>query len=177
MPKKTSGNLQKLMIKVTFLVWLTVFFSFAPLVQARVTPEDIVEAQRESYRSSTESYSEANKQKLANLQTDILALNRKLTAELDYSMVVQALILDEFELRAGSKYKSQIEDTRYWITFAHEAVAYQAAKTYIPKVSVESNIKNDSLSTISLFKSEISSVRLKVIKSEAILKGLLKNEI
>ncbi|MDO8429031.1 MAG: hypothetical protein Q7S88_00175 [Candidatus Daviesbacteria bacterium] len=164
------------MIKFTFLIWLIIFLGFAPVAEGRVTPEDIVVAQKESYQKSTESYTDASKMKLDNLQKDILNLNRKLTAELDYAMVVQALILDEFEVRAEGKYKSQIEDARYWITFAHEAVAYQAAKTYIPRVTGEQNFKSDASSTIGLFKSEIFSARLKVFKAEGIVKGLLKNE-
>lgn len=139
-------------------------------VQARVTPEDIVNSKREIYEEKVKNYSPENKQKLENLAEKIAEVNKKRTDELDRIMVIQAAILDEYQGKMGSKNTAQIEKARYWITYAHEAVAYQAAKIYLYNLSSESNIKNDALNLISLFQGDLNSARSKVIYSQKILK-------
>lgn len=145
------------------------FITIIP-AQARVTPEDIVNSKKEAYEEKVKDYSPENKQKLEKLSVKITEVNKKRTNELDRIMVAQAAILDEYQSRVGGKNKTQIEKARYWITYAHEAVAYQAAKIYLYNLSSESNIKNDALNLISLFQGDLNSARSKVIYSQKILK-------
>lgn len=149
-------------------------------ILARITPEDIVNSKKEAYEKKVVSYSVSHKQNLENLSKKIARVNKNRTDELDRIMVTQALILDEYEtrLRQGSggqgRYAEAIERARYWITYAHEAVAYQAAKIYIFNLSSEGNIGNDALNTILLFQSELNSTRTKVINSRKTLLDTLK---
>lgn len=143
-------------------------------VWARITPEDIVNSKREAYDKTVVNYSEDSKQKLKYFAEKIAQINKSRTDELDRIMITQAAILDEYENRSEGKNKEAIEKARYWITYAHEAVAYQAAKIYIFDLSSEQNKKRDVLSTISLFQSELNSTRSKVINSQKTLTGTIK---
>lgn len=138
-------------------------------VLARVTPEDIVNAQQATYQKKVVNYSVDHKQKLEQLSASIARVNKNRTNELERNMETQAAILDQYEKRQNDKNDEVIKNARYWITYAHEAVAYQAAKIYIFDLSNEKNIQGDALSTISIFQSELNSARSKVIKSQNIL--------
>lgn len=157
-------------ILITVINFLTVITVFA-----RVTPEDIVNAKKEAYLEKVKDYSPLNQQKLQNLQRQIAQINEKRSGELDQIMKVQAAILDEYQKRRGDESNENIERARYWITYAHEAVAYQAAKIYVFSLTSENNIKGDVLSTISLFQSELNSTRSKVIDSQNILKQVVND--
>lgn len=162
-------------MKIIFLcLYIIAFLLISPEAEARVTPEDIVNYKREAYEEKVGSYSSSNKQKLESLAGQIAAVNKIKTEDLDRIMVTQAVILDEYQNRMGNKNKTQIEKARYWITYAHEAVAYQAAKIYIYNLSSEGNIKNDALNLISLMQGELNSARSKVINSQKILLETIK---
>lgn len=161
---------------VTIILILLGIMFFPGNVFARVTPEDIVKAQRRAYDAKIKNYSLDHRQKLENLQDRIALLNKVKTDQLGRAMEVQALILDEYERRVGGKDTEDIKKARYWVTYAHEAVAYQAAKIYIFGLSNEKNIKNDTISTINLFQSDLNSTRLKVVNSQKILQGVIGNE-
>lgn len=154
------------------------FFSHSAF--ARVTPEDIINAKQASYDQKIVNYSPSNQQKLKSLGDLIVQINKTRSDQLDKIMITQANILDEYETRLRQGYGGQgqnsdgIKKARYWVTFAHEAVAYQAAKIYIFELSNEKNIRNDALSTISLFQADLNSTRSKVIYSQKILLDLLK---
>ena len=137
--------------------------------QARVTPEDIVQEKRVVYEQKVKNYSPQNKQKLEKLANDIALVNKKRTSELENIMVAQGTILDEYESRQKGKNSEAIKNARYWITFAHEAVAYQAAKIYIYNLSSEQNIKNDALSLISQMTGELNYSRKTVLNSQTTL--------
>lgn len=141
---------------------------------ARITPEDIMKSKREVYEQKVSSYSPQNKEKLEALAKKVAQVNKNRTDELDRTMTVQAQILDEYELRVGESRKDGIEKARYWITYAHEAVAYQAAKIYIFNLTSEGNMKNDALSTISVLQSELGATKNKVVYSQNILKNLMR---
>lgn len=130
-------------------------------------------SKREAYESRVKNYSPESKQKLENLADKIAEVNKRRTDELDRIMVSQASILDEYERRSGGRNAEQIKQSRYWITYAHEAVAYQAAKIYVFNLSSEGNIKGDVNSTINLLQSELNSTRSKVIYSQKILQGVV----
>lgn len=158
---------------------IIIFISFINVttvvtVFARVTPEDIVNSQKEAYEGRIVNYSAAHRQNLDGLAKNIARVNQNRTAELERNMETQAAILDEYERRQDGKHAEGIKNARYWITYAHEAVAYQAAKIYIFDLSSENNISRDALNTISLFQSELNSTRSKVINSQKILLETIK---
>lgn len=152
---------------------LMVFF-WPTQVLARVTPQDIVNSKTEAYESTVKNYLSDHKQKLKNLSDKIAQVNKKRTDEMDYIMQTQATILDEYERRQNGQDLENIKNARYWITYAHEAVAYQAAKIYIFNLNGEENIKNDALNLILSFEGELNSSRTKVIYSQKILAEIIK---
>lgn len=159
------------MTLVIVAYWLT---SYSP-AQARITPEDIINTKAQLYQKKVISYSTDNQMKLQQMREKVTATNKKLTDELSNIMISQATILDEYERRSPNKSLERLKKVRYWITFAHEAVAYQAAKIYVFDLTVEDYIKSDVKSTLNLFKSEIHSTRSKVINSHKMLKELVGN--
>lgn len=149
------------------------FFIPLSLLDARVTPEDIVNSKKESYQSKVHNYSLENQTKLDELAKKIDQVNKKRTDYLAEIMAIQAAILDEYEKRQEQD-KEGIKKARYWVTYAHEAVAYQAAKIYIFNLSSEVNIKKDALAAINLFQGELNSTRSKVIYSQKVLQEVVK---
>ncbi len=154
-------------------------FSVQP-VFARVTPEDIVNEKKAVYQQKVGGYSEDHKRKLEDLSRRVDQINQQRSFELQENVLTQGLILDEFQNRVNSEKTissskaKQIEDVRYWITFAHEAISYQKAKIYIYDLIGESAIRNDTLRLINLFSSDLNSTRAKVIKSQKLLENLVK---
>lgn len=161
---------------ISLLLFLIIALYFPVKSEARITPEDIVNSKREAYEKRVINYSFLHQQQLKSLAEKIAQVNKKRTDELDRAMIIQAAVLDEYERRQPGKNTEVIKNARYWVTYAHEAVAYQAAKIYIFELTSEGNLKNDALNTISLFQSELNSTRLKVIRSQQILKGLVKDQ-
>lgn len=102
-------------------------------------------------------------------------LNWKISGELEELMLRQGQILDEFQARNGGVETEAMKNSRYWITYAHEAVAYQAAKVYVYNLSGETNVNKDILSTINQLNAEIVTLKGKVLKSQNILKGTVAN--
>lgn len=152
---------------------------------ARTTPEDIVNSKKATYEQRVKNYSQINRQKLEDLSKKIAQVNQKRTDELNLIIQTQGLILDEYVKRFnieedGGKdgihrnLGDSAANARYWITYAHEAVAYQAAKMYVFNLTTEANIKNDALNTVNLFQSDLNSAKLKVIKSQNILLEVVK---
>lgn len=141
-------------------------------VYARITPEDIVNAKREIYQQIIKKYSPQSQTKLTQMEQAITQVNQKLTDQLDLNMQTQAAILEEYVRRRGGT-SDDIENARYWLTYAHEAVAFQAAKIYIFKLSSEKNLKGDVGKTISGLQSDLNILRGKVIKSQNITKTLV----
>lgn len=162
-----------------FLVLLNVFFVGSVLAK-RTTPEDIVSSKKLSFEEKVKNYSPQNIQKLQKLSGKITQINKTRTDELSYIMNIQGQLLDEYQNRLEQKYdnlnekdQQEIEKARYWITFAHEAVAYQAAKIYIFNLTYETNIKSDAKNLTNLFQSELNYARSKVLYSQSVLKGVL----
>ena len=176
------------MQKIIFLSFFLFLCSFLliPTTYARTTPEDIVNAQKQSYQQSIQNYSTQNKQKLEIWDKKIEQFNDQKSAELEYIMETQGAILDEFIHRNEIAEKKQtdgktrnlsdpIENARYWITFAHEAVAYQAARVYVFSPSGEANINQTITSTINQMHSDLNILRQKVQKSQDIMENLITN--
>ena len=179
------------MPKLLLLFLILAFSSYllTSAVHARTTPEDIVNAQKESYEQSIKNYSPTNKQKLETWDKKIEVFNDKKCAELEHIMETQGAILDEFIRRneIAEKVKTDgktrnlsdpIENARYWLTYAHEAVAYQAAKVYVFNATGENAINQNILSTINIMQSDLNVLKGKVQKSQTIMEELInKNEL
>lgn len=153
---------------------------------ARTTPEDIVNQKRDNYNQRVKNYSSENKQKLENFSQKIADVNKKSTDELSQNMERQAQILEEYIRRTGADPRYQtdgihrnldnrVENARYFLTFAHEAVAFQAAKIYIFDLTNESNIKTDANKLVTQLQSDLNILRGKVIKSQNIIKSLVSD--
>lgn len=163
-----------IIIVITFINFIIVINVFA-----RITPEDILNSKKEAYEAKIQNYSPENKKKLENLAKEIAEINKNRTGELERIMKVQAAVLDEYEARSEKKgeqekNKANIEKARYWITYAHEAVAYQAAKIYVFNLTSETNIKSDAFPLVNLFYSELNSTRSKVITSQKTLQSIVR---
>jgi len=167
---------------------LTFYFLLAPSTFARTTPEDIVNAQKSSYQQSIRNYSTTSKEKLNLWEKKIETFNDLKCAELEHILATQGLILDEFIRRNEIEDKmtdgktrnlgDPIENARYWLTYAHEAVAFQAAKTYVFNATGESAINQNITSTINVMSGDINILKGKVQKSQTIIKDLVnKNEL
>jgi hypothetical protein len=179
------------MSKILYFFLILAFSSYllAPSIYARTTPEDIVNAQKESYQQSIKKYSAENKQKLDMWDKKIEIFNDQKSAELEHIMQTQGVILDEFIRRNEVAEKTitdgktrnlsdPIENARYWLTYAHEAVAYQAAKVYVFNPTGEVSINQNILSTINIMQSDLNILKGKVQKSQTIMEELItKNEL
>lgn len=167
------------MFRLPIPVFITLTFLFIAGCQtayARVTPEDIVNAKREIYNQIVQRYSPQFQTKLTQMDKAIAQLNQRATDKLDLNMQTQAAILEEYVRRHPSASSGQgVENARYWLTYAHEAVAFQAAKIYVFELSSEKNLKGDALSTISQLQSDLNTLRGKVLKSQKIIKELVVN--
>lgn len=152
---------------------------------ARTTPEDIVNAKREIYQKMIQNYSEKHQGQLEDLYQKIAGVNKNVTDELSQIMERQGQILEEYIKRSGTDPRYQtdgihrnlddkVENARYYLTFAHEAVAFQAAKIYIFELTSEANIKKDALSTISQLQSDLNTLKGKVTKSQNTIKVLVE---
>lgn len=162
------------MRKIFFLLLALIsLVIFSPPVYARVTPEDIVNERKATYNSKVKNYSPENKQKLETMNKKIHELNWKIAGELEELMLRQGTILDEYQRRNGGVETEAMKNSRYWITYAHEAVAYQAAKVYIYDLTGEKNVDRDINITINQLLGEITTLKGKVVKSQNILKGVV----
>jgi hypothetical protein len=168
-------------------IFITLIILLLPsLTQARTTPQDIINSQKEVYNQKLNSYSPEGKNKVSEFDKKIAALNQKQTTELEALMVYQGEILDEYMRRhnlldrqsdgISRNLQDPVENARYWLTFAHEAVAYQAAKIYILNLSGETNIKRDVQNTANTLQNDISILKNKVLKSQGILETLVAKE-
>ena len=118
--------------KTSLFILTTCYLLLATSIYARTTPEDIVNSKKDSYNQTVQNYSPENKQKLDSYSHNIATLNKIITDDYQFNMETQALILNEYIKRNPEQASSsQVENAQYWLTYAHEAVAFQAAKIYI----------------------------------------------
>lgn len=155
-----------------------------PSVHARTTPEDIINAQRATFTQKLSRYSPSNQQKIKDADAKIALFNAEKTTILEDNMIRQGEILDEYARRKNitiapetdgiHRRDNPFENARYWVTYAHEAVAYQAAHIYIFNLTQESNIKGNINSQINAMQSDLNILRTKVAKSQKIIADLVK---
>lgn len=184
--KPYSWYLGILMPKLHILI-LSLLITYNSLlitpVFARTTPEDIANQRKEEYNAKIKNYSPESKQKLEQFSQKIADLNKSQSDILEAIMLRQGQILDEYILRNKielpvetdgiHRRDNPVEETRYWVTYAHEAVAYQAAHIYIVGVTGENNIDRDIINTISALQSDMGVLKGKVIKSQKVLEELV----
>lgn len=166
---------------LSVLIFSTLFV--APVLHARVTPEDILNQKRETFNSRLKNYSAENQQKVPQFEKKVAGLNKKQTDILEAQMIRQGEVLNEYVFRNGIEERQAdgisrnlqdpIENARYWLTFAHEAVAYQAAKVYVLNLSGESNIKGDINSAISELNGDMNILKGKVEKSRKLIADIV----
>lgn len=154
-------------------------------VLARTTPEDIYNQNRQAYEVKRQTYSLENQKKLDAYETEIKRLNAFITTELENNTLRQGEILDEYIRRNNiptvpetdgirRDLTDPVENARYWITYAHEAIAFQAAKNYIFSLSGEANINRDITLQINALQGDIGVLKSKVEKSKQALIKLLE---
>lgn len=174
--------MKKILPALVLAILLTTTYQLSPTF-ARTTPEDILNERRQSYNTQFSKYSPDNQKKLAAFEQKVANLNKQQTDELEQRMVRQGEILNEYVFRKGINERQAdgisrnlsdpIENARYWLTYAHEAVAYQAAKTYIFSLSGESAIKGSITSQINQLQSDMNILSGKVDKSQKIIEAIV----
>lgn len=174
--------MKKILLILCLLTLLTTTYNL-PTVSARTTPDDILREQREVYNMRVKNYSPENQKKLAEFEQKVAALNKYQTDVLEAKMTRQGEILNEYVFREGIQERQAdgitrdlsdpVENARYWITYAHEAVAFQAAKHYIFDLSGEANIKANVTSKINQLANDIDILAGKVDKSQKLVEALV----
>jgi hypothetical protein len=166
------------------LLLIPITYNLQP-VSARVNPESIYNDARASYEKKRQTYSLENQKKLDQYEEEIKGLNAFITQELEHNTLRQGEILNEYILRNdiptvpetdGIKrnLSDPVENARYWITYAHEAIAFQAAKNYLFGLSSESNIDRDIIIQINALQGDIGVLKGKIDKSKQALIQMLK---
>lgn len=172
----------KLVLVPLFLLF-TLLSSFFPAL-ARTTPEDIYNEKLALYETKRQTYSLENQKKLDLYQDEIKNLNAFITTELENNTLLQGEILNEYIRRNdiptvpetdGIKRNLQdpVENARYWITYAHEAIAFAAAKNYLFSLTGETNIDKDIIIQIQSLQADTGVLKGKVEKSKQALISLL----
>lgn len=172
------------------LILLALLLLLPTQASARTTPDDILREQQEAYQSRLKTYSPQHQQQLNQLSQNINSMNKKLTDELERIMVAQGEILDQYQYRNQNAQRNaqqltyhtpndalradKTEQARYWITFAHEAVAFQAAKTYVIDLTSEANIQKDVLNEIAVLQSDMEGLKKKVMNAQKTLQGAIQ---
>jgi hypothetical protein len=174
--------MKKLLLALTILTLLTTTYKL-PTIHARTTPDDILREQREVYNTRVKNYSAENQKKLAEFEQKVAAMNKYQTDVLESKMRRQGEILNEYVFREGIEERQAdgitrdlsdpVENARYWITYAHEAVAFQAAKHYIFDLSGEANMKANVTSKINQLANDIDVLAGKVDKSQKLVEALV----
>lgn len=170
-----------------FILVILIGFNFAGQVSARTTPEDIYNEQLQAYEAKRQTFSLENQKKLDQYQEEIKRLNTFITGELEHNTLRQGEILNEYILRNDiptvpetdgirRNLTDPVENARYWITYAHEAIAFQAAKNYLFNLSTEANIDRDITLQINALQGDTGVLKGKVEKSKQALIQLLNKK-
>lgn len=174
-------------LSLLFILVTLVGFNFAGPAFARTTPEDIYNEQLQGYEAKRQTFSLENQKKLDQYQQEIKNLNTFITGELEHNTLRQGEILNEYILRNDiptvpetdgirRNLTDPVENARYWITYAHEAIAYQAAKNYLFSLSSEANIDRDITLQINALQGDTGVLKGKVEKSKQALIQLLNKK-
>ncbi len=166
------------------LLLLLLLVISTPAVYARITPEDIYNEKRQAYESKRQTYSLENQKKLDAYEKEIKSLNSFITSELENNTLRQGEILDEYIIRNNiptvpetdgikRNLDDPVENARYWITYAHEAIAFQAAKNYLFGLTGETSINKDIIIQIQALQADTGVLKGKVEKSKQALIKLL----
>lgn len=168
-----------------FLAICSIFIAtyHTTLVEARVTPDDIYNEAKATHDQRLSTYTPATQQKIKTLEQALADTNKKQTDQLELIMERQGQILDEYMRREGRTYRvadginrnltDPVENANYWITYAHEAVAYQASQKYMPTLGSEANWKGNMLNEVANLQSDINVLKGKVEKSRQLVEGVV----
>ncbi len=179
--------MQKLLFLFSLLVLLLItHHSSLITTYARTTPEDIYNEKLDAYETKRQTYSLENQKKLDAYQDEIKALNAFITTELEHNTLRQGNILNEYIIRnniptvpetdgINRDLADPVENARYWITYAHEAIAFQAAKNYLFTLTGESSVDRDIILQIQTLQSDTGILKGKVEKSKQALIKMLEN--
>ncbi len=170
---------------ISILAFVLLLTISVPQVFARTTPEDIFNERRETYETKRQTFSLENQKKLDLYEEEIKNLNKFISEELENNTLRQGEILNEYILRndiptvpetdgIARNLSDPVENARYWITYAHEAIAFQAAKNYMFGLSSEANIDRDIIVQIGALQNDIGILKGKVEKSKTALIQMLK---
>lgn len=179
------SSIIKLLSCFIVILFLLSTISHLPSASARTTPEDIYNQNRQAYETKRQTYSLENQKKLDAYEEEIKRLNAFITTELENNTLRQGEILDEYIRRNDiptvpetdgirRNLTDPVENARYWITYAHEAIAFQAAKNYLFQLSSEANINRDITLQINALQGDIGVLKGKVDKSKQALIKLLE---
>src|SRR5258708_36729863 len=161
---------------ICLFLFLVIFFGVQKNTLALYKPYLKIEADRDTYQQKVATYSKQNQQKLTDLSNQIVEINNRRVEDLALQIDAQGAILDEYQRRNHEQTNSQIDKARYWLTYAHEAVAFQLIQVYIFNLTSENNIKGDATQTVNKFENDLTSTRTKVINSQNIIQNLIKND-
>lgn len=170
-------------ISIALLLLITLSSSLFT-VFARTTPEDIYNEKLAAYEIKRQTYSLENQKKLDLFQDEIKKLNALISSELENNTLRQGEILNEYILRNDiptvpetdgiqRNLSDPVENARYWITYAHEAIAFQAAKNYLFSLTGEANVNRDIVIQIQALQADSGVLKGKVEKSKQALLKLL----
>ncbi len=175
--------MQKVLPRIVIILLLLTIHYQPSAIYARTTPEDIINEQKAAYEQTLKNYSPANRQKAESFSKKIADFNEEKTYELELIAERQGEILDEYVRRNNisenggadgiNRSNDPVSVARIEITRAHEAIAYQAAKIYIPNLTGQINIKSDSLNLISRMQSDFQIPINKLNYSHTLLEDLI----
>lgn len=135
------------------------------MAQARITPADILNQKRQDFTKTFNTYSPANQQKIQTVIDAINQSNADSTAILGAIMLRQGNILDEYLSRKKFVESESVKDSRYWVTFAHEAIDYQKQRVYIPVLNSQASINSDLNNLVANYKTQLAYARGTAVKS------------
>jgi hypothetical protein len=171
-----DGKIRRMLQKILLPFLLLVVFLVLPFKAfALYQPWIAEQAQRKAYNDKLATYSPASQQKTKALADLIVEVNNQKGNQMAAQMDAQAAILDEYQRRHGNDENDpKVAKARYWLTYAHEAVAFQQAKNYIFNLTSESHLKADLSPTVSQLENDLEATRKKVLNSQVIIQELVK---
>lgn len=157
---------------VKLFLSLILLLSLVGTAEARVTPDDIYQAKRSEFTNNLDKISD-NGLKSNILEADwaIKEINQSVTRRYDGDMAILAGIVSELEQRADRQKRENpfLENALYWVTFAHEAVAYQKIQDYTPNLSGNSPLAAIKSSSNRL-RGDLNTLKGKILKAKTMVK-------
>lgn len=151
---------------------LILLLSLVGTVEARVTPDDIYQERRAEFKKGLDKINnEKVKSDVLEADWTLKEINQNVTGRFDKDMAILAGIVSELEQRVDKQEKENpyLEDALYWVTFAHEAVAYQKIQDYTPNLSGNTPLAAIKLSSNRL-RGDLNTLKGKILKAKTMVK-------